>query len=248
MGVGAGYTVKLSKVRLTGYGVKYEDQSFEETEIVLKKGTMSAKNGSIDVDKVSHPYWGFEDVDFLPITDVDVALPDAHILVDDLDESAALDVIKVMLDSGAKAAREITEDEDAVEYLMAILKEFNGTVDAKALLEAVYSGVISAIEEYPESFTWETDVMSPGYTWGPPQDDTVFSVKGSSDYKVCLLDDYWHGHDAVEFRAAGDDAECSFRSPELAAAIRECHDMYDEEDEDGFLYRDWLDELQHRHA
>lgn len=246
MGVGAGYTVTLKSISTSKEETySYGEQSFDEDEITLKKGNLHAESGRIEVSEVSHPYWGFTDVE-MPCVDIDMPLPDAVIHVDSLDESQVLDLITVLLKAGATSDYEgddLDNAEESLEYLRSLLVGFTGKLDAKELFGAIDSDLDDMVHEYVYDFSeWDSGVLSGGYLWCRP--DGMFSFEGSAN-GVSLLDQNSRYTNGIEFKSK--DFQVSFKSDELASAIVECHDMYDEEDEDGYAYSDWLEDLRNRY-
>lgn len=251
MGVGAGYTVELKSISPSGnLSYSYEDQTFDEDIIVLRKGTLHVDSGRLGVSKVNHPYWGFSEVEF-PCVDIDMPLPDATIYVGDLNDDQVLDLIPLLLKAGATSdydGNELDDEEKSLEYLKSLLNGFplDGKLDAKELFEAIDTDIKDEIQEYVYDFSeWNSGVMSGGYIWCRP--DGVFTFEGSVSGGVGLLDQNGRDINGIEFKE--DSTMISLKSEELAEAIVECHDLYDddEEDEEGFTYNSWLEDLRNRY-
>ena len=250
MGVGAGYTVELKSISLGRSDHRglysYADQTFSDEEIHLKKGSLHGDSGRLEVSKVKHPYWGFSDIEF-PCADIDLPLPEAVIFVDELDESQVLDLISVLLLAGATSGYEGDDLDDAdrsLEYLKSLLVGFTGTLDPTELFDAIDTDINDEVDEYISDFTeWNSGVMSRGYLWCKP--DGLFTFEGATSYSTGLLDQNSKYTNGVEFKT--DDFMISLRSDELAEAISECHDLYDDDDESGDTYDFWLEDLRNRY-
>lgn len=249
MGVGAGYSVEVKNpVHKKGtVKVKAHFGLIHGTTINFGRIEVSGQ-GTIDVVRVEHPYWGFSDVEGFPCEVIQV---DFEMKVDPTmgRERDILQVISALEDFGLEPDQEtldssITdEEEQARNYLEALVASIDDSVDAGELLATLFGGADS-LSSYILGNISGKEVVGAGWT-------VSRNAAGAINFEDCNLE--WSGEN---WYSVDSNINMYVESAALGEAADECHDLADGtyEDEDGnfdedsshWAYQDWLENLRNR--